>query len=82
MQRITDAEEFAGHLQTTLRSRTVFDQAIGIVMGQRQCDAEAAFSVLRGASQNRNIKLRNVCGELVATIGGGPPRNEGLRPRP
>ncbi|MEE1930191.1 GAF and ANTAR domain-containing protein [Streptomyces sp. TRM 70351] len=81
-QRISDAQEFAEHLQTALASRTVIDQAIGIIMGQRRCDAEQAFDVLRGASQNRNVKLRDLCADLVTNVGGRPPQERGLRPRP
>jgi GAF domain-containing protein len=81
-QRIADAQEWAEDMQNALRSRTVIDQAIGIVMGQRRCDADQAFDVLRGASQNRNIKLRELCAELVTKIGGRPPREGGFGPRP
>ncbi|WP_093802134.1 GAF and ANTAR domain-containing protein [Streptomyces sp. Wb2n-11] len=81
-QRIADAQEFANDLETALRSRTVIDQAIGIIMGQRRCDAEQAFTILRTASQHRNIKLRDLCAELVASIGGRPPKEDRLRPRP
>lgn len=81
-QRIADVKEFAEDMQTGLRHRTVIDQALGIVMGQRHCDAEQAFAVLRGASQNRNIKLRELCTELVTTIGGRPPQDGGFHPRP
>ncbi|MGW7197929.1 ANTAR domain-containing protein [Streptomyces chryseus] len=81
-QRIADAQEFANDLETALRSRAVIDQAIGIIMGQRRCDAEEAFTFLRSASQHRNIKLRDLCAELVAGVGGRPPKEDRLRPRP
>ncbi|MFJ6694814.1 ANTAR domain-containing protein [Streptomyces sp. NPDC091272] len=80
-QRIADAQEFAADLQTALTTRAVIDQAIGLVMGQRRCTAEQAFATLRSASQNRNIKLRELCAQLLTRIGGEPPAEEGLRPR-
>ncbi len=81
-QRIGDAQEFADHLQTALQSRTVIDQAIGVIMGQRRCTAERAFTILRSASQHRNIKLRDLCADLLTNIAGRPPAQDELRPRP
>ncbi|MGW7281816.1 GAF and ANTAR domain-containing protein [Streptomyces sp. NPDC054844] len=81
-QRIADAQEFASDLETAMRSRSVIDQAIGAIMAQQRCDAEQAFGILRSASQNRNIKLRDLCRDLVTSIGGRPPQDGGMRPRP
>ncbi|WP_229923798.1 GAF and ANTAR domain-containing protein [Streptomyces candidus] len=80
-QRIADAQEFAEDLQTALVTRAVIDQAIGVIMGQQHCTDEEAFTVLRKASQNRNIKLYELCTELLTKIGGRPPTEKGLRPR-
>ncbi len=81
-QRIADAQEFAGDLETAMRSRSVIDQAIGAIMAQQRCDAEQAFGILRSASQHRNIKLRDLCRDLVTSIGGRPPQDGGVRPGP
>nr|WP_306416674.1 GAF and ANTAR domain-containing protein [Streptomyces sp. alain-838] len=54
-QRISDAQEFADQMQTAMRSRSVIDQALGIIMGQRHCTADEAFNILRSASQHRNV---------------------------
>lgn len=82
-QRIADAQEFTADLQTALASRTVIDQAIGIIMGQQRCAPDEAFDILRNASQHRNVKLRALCANLIANITGGtPPAGGQLRPRP
>jgi GAF domain-containing protein len=81
-QRVADAQEFAADLQSALRSRAVIDQAMGVIMGQQRCTPDQAFDVLRTASQHRNIKLRDLCAELIAGITGRPPASEALRPRP
>jgi ANTAR domain/GAF domain len=60
--------EITDQLRAALTSRTVIDQAIGIVMGQNRCDADTAFAVLRAASQNRNIKLRVVAAEILTAV--------------
>ncbi|CAM5335160.1 GAF and ANTAR domain-containing protein [Streptomyces fumanus] len=82
-QRLSDAQEYATDLQTAMESRSVIDQAIGVIMGQQRCDADEAFRLLRMASQRRNIKLRDLCREMLTTIGGGPPaQGAAFRPRP
>jgi len=57
---------FARNLEKALTSRAVIEQAKGIVMGQRNCDADEAFAVLARASQDANRKLRDVAADLVA----------------
>lgn len=70
------AEQVAltGQLREALRSRSVIDQAIGVVMAQKRCGPDDAFAVLRTASQNRNQKLRTLASELLAGVGGGAAR--------
>jgi GAF domain-containing protein len=63
--RYADQVTLTEQLRTALTSRSVIDQAMGIIMGQRKCTAEEAFAVLRAASQRRNIRLREVARELV-----------------
>jgi GAF domain-containing protein len=64
--------ELEGQLREALSSRTVIDQALGLVMGERRCTAREAFAVLREASQNRNVKLQIVAAELIETMTGFP----------
>jgi GAF domain-containing protein len=81
-QRISDTQEFADQLKTAMRSRSVIDQALGVVMGRHRCTADAAFDILRSASQHRNIKLRDLCAELITDLTGRPPATSELRPAP
>lgn len=60
-----DEVTLSDHLRIALSSRSVIDQAIGIVMAQRRCDPDEAFAILRTISQRRNIKLRDIAAELV-----------------
>ncbi|MDG9707251.1 GAF and ANTAR domain-containing protein [Streptomyces sp. DH10] len=80
-QRISDTQEFADQLRTAMQSRSVIDQALGVIMGQRRCTADAAFGILRSASQHRNIKLRDLCTELITNLTGQAPTTPELRPR-
>ncbi|MEU5834006.1 GAF and ANTAR domain-containing protein [Streptomyces diacarni] len=81
-QRLADAEEFADHLRAALRSRSVIDQAIGVIMGQRKCPADDAFALLRETSQQHNRKLRDLCADLITDIGGRPPTTTDVQRRP
>jgi transcriptional regulator with GAF, ATPase, and Fis domain len=58
--------DLAMQLAEAMRSRAVIEQAKGILMGARRCDADTAFKVLAELSQNSNRKLRDVAQALVA----------------
>ena len=57
--------EVAGQLQAAMDSRSVIEQAKGIVMAQRRCTAEQAFAFLAAQSQRANRKLRDIAQDLV-----------------
>ena len=65
--------ELGAQLEQALASRSVIDQALGVLMGQQRCDARTAFELLRRHSQNNNRKLRDVAAELIARLTGRPP---------
>jgi hypothetical protein len=54
-------------LRAGLESRTVIGQAQGILMERERITPEAAFAILRTASQHTNIKLRNIAARVVET---------------
>jgi AmiR/NasT family two-component response regulator len=58
-----------------LASRTIIDQALGIIMGQNRCTADEAFDILRAAASHRNIKLRDVAHDMVTRVSGLPPQH-------
>lgn len=62
-------------LEQALASRTIIDQALGILMGQQRCSAEDAFVLLRTHSQNNNRKLRDVAADLIARTSGQDPQD-------
>ena len=55
----------AHHLDTAMKTRAVIEQAKGILMSQRRCDAEEAFTSLAAASQRSNRKLRDIAQAIV-----------------
>jgi GAF domain-containing protein len=54
------------HLHAAMLSRSVIEQAKGIVMARQGCSPDEAFAVLTRLSQSRNVKLRDVAASLVA----------------
>lgn len=57
---------------TVLQSRGAIEQAKGALMGLVRCDAEHAWRMLRRASQELNVKLRELAVALVEHISGAP----------
>jgi GAF domain-containing protein len=55
----------AQQLQAAMDSRAVIEQAKGIIMGERRCNADEAFSILAKLSQDTDKKLRDVAAALV-----------------
>ena len=59
--------ELVSQLKEAIASRSVIEQAKGLIMGQQHCSPQEAFDVLVRASQRRNTKLRDIAAALVAT---------------
>lgn len=60
-----DAKETTERLSAALASRAVIEQAKGILIARESMTADAAFDVLRRASQRENRKLRVIAQEIV-----------------
>lgn len=60
-------------LRSSLTSRTVIDQAIGIIMAREHCAQARAFAIMRSASQKSNTKLRDIATAIVTSVTGEPP---------
>jgi hypothetical protein len=61
-------------LRSSLTSRTVIDHALGIIMAREHCTQARAFAILRTASQNSNVKLRDIASAVVTSVTGEPPQ--------
>jgi GAF domain-containing protein len=72
--RLASHAALIGQLRSSLVSRTVIDQALGIVMARERCNQARAFAILRSASQNSNVKLRDVASAIITSISGEPPQ--------
>lgn len=65
-------------LLAALQSRGAIEQAKGALMGLVGCDAEQAWSMLRRASQEFNVKLRELAVALLEHISGSPAQQPGI----
>ncbi|MEU4742928.1 GAF and ANTAR domain-containing protein [Actinosynnema sp. NPDC023658] len=64
-RRYLNARGQASELRTALTSRSVIDQAKGIVMAVHRIDADQAFRLLVDRSQRENVKLRDLAEQFV-----------------
>jgi len=77
-RQILHASAFA-RLQARLDTLPVIEQAKGIVMAQRQCGPEAAFDLLRRASQSANVKVSVLAARIVEQAAAGDSRSSADR---
>ena len=54
--RLAYQVEMTEELRAALKSRTLVDQTLGIIMSQRVCDADAAMAILRADSLDRDVE--------------------------
>lgn len=66
------ALQLAEQMQAAMESRAVIEQAKGILMRDRGCNAEEAFAALVRRSQAAHLKLREVAQQLVDEAAGSP----------
>jgi GAF domain-containing protein len=72
-RRHSTLDEATRQMEEALRSRSVIDQAIGVLMVTEHCDATHAFALLRQHSQNHNRKLREVAAQVIERASGHQP---------
>jgi GAF domain-containing protein len=61
----------ASEMAAALKSRAVIDQAKGMIMRARGCNADEAFDVLRRVSQSRNTRLAEIAARVVEAAQSG-----------
>ncbi|WP_298459005.1 GAF and ANTAR domain-containing protein [uncultured Cellulomonas sp.] len=72
--RSTEQSDAVEQLHAAMQSRSVIDQALGILMARQQCTADEAFAVLRAGSQSRNRKIADIAAEIITATTGHAPR--------
>ncbi|KNC19868.1 response regulator receiver protein [Arthrobacter sp. RIT-PI-e] len=67
--RMAELSSATSNMRAAMESRTTIDMALGAIMAQNRCDQEEAITILRRASSNRNVKLRDVATEILGSVG-------------
>jgi GAF domain-containing protein len=73
-RRLASYSALNAQLRASLSSRSVIDQALGIIMAREQTTQAKAFATLRKASQDTNVKLRDLAAAVVTSVSGEPPQ--------
>ena len=69
LARLQDAKD---NLEAAMKNRTAIDVAVGVIMAQNRCSQDAAITILRKASNSRNMKLHDVAVGVIASISSEP----------
>jgi GAF domain-containing protein len=72
--RMATCNDLNDQLRSSIVSRAVIDQALGVIMATEHCPHDKAFALLRTVSQNSNVKLRDLAADIVTSVSGEPPR--------
>ena len=71
MASCTDLNE---QLRSSIGSRAVIDQALGVIMATEHVAQDRALALLRSVSQNTNVRLRDLAASIVTRVSGMPPQ--------
>lgn len=72
--RMASCTDQNDQLRSSIVSRAVIDQALGVIMATEHCPQDKAFALLRSVSQNTNVKLRDLAATIVTRVSGEPPQ--------
>ena len=72
VRRTETQSEVESALLRIAQTRSVIDQAKGMLMVATGCDADQAFGVLRTYSSHKNVKLNELAHRLVEAVGAHP----------
>ena len=70
LDRVVEVGELAdrqGHLERAVESHRLIGQAVGILLERHKLTPAAAFTALKRASQDRNIKIRDLAQRVIET---------------
>jgi GAF domain-containing protein len=72
--RLASYAALTDQMRSSLASRSIIDQAIGVIMAQERCTQARAFALLRSTSQDGNVKLRDLAAAIVTSVSGEVPQ--------
>jgi hypothetical protein len=73
--RMASCADLNDQLRSSIVSRAVIDQALGVIMATEHCPQDRALALLRSVSQNNNVRLRDLAASIVTSASGEPPQS-------
>jgi GAF domain-containing protein len=73
--RMASCADLNDQLRSSIGSRAVIDQALGVIMATEHCPHDRALALLRSVSQNNNVRLRDLAASIVTSVSGEPPQS-------
>jgi GAF domain-containing protein len=75
--RMASCNDVNDQLRSSMASRAIIDQALGVIMVTERCPHDRALAKLKRASQNTNMKIRDLAIKIVADATGEAPQPPG-----
>ncbi|HEY5397932.1 MAG TPA: GAF and ANTAR domain-containing protein [Trebonia sp.] len=72
--RMASCADLNDQLRSSIDSRAVIDQALGVIMATEHCPQERALALLKSVSQNNNVRLRDLAASIVTSASGEAPQ--------
>jgi GAF domain-containing protein len=72
--RMASCNELNDQLRSSMASRAIIDQALGVIMVTERCPHDRALAKLKRASQNTNVKIRDLAARIVTDATGEAPQ--------
>ena len=73
--RMASCADLNDQLRSSIESRAVIDQALGVIMATEHCPQDRALALLKNISQNNNVRLRDLAASIVTSASGEPPQS-------
>lgn len=69
--RVTESIQARNDMAAAMQSRTAIDVATGVLMAENRCSQAEAIQIMRRASNNRNLKLRDLARQITDAVSSG-----------
>jgi GAF domain-containing protein len=73
--RMASCADLNDQLRSSIASRAIIDQALGVIMATEHCPQDRALALLKAISQNNNVRLRDLAASIVMRVSGEPPQS-------
>jgi GAF domain-containing protein len=72
--RMAACTDLNDQLRSSIGSRAIIDQALGVIMATEHVAQDRALALLRSVSQTSNVRLRDLAASIVTRVSGEPPQ--------